>query len=77
MTRTSLKDGTSVPSHKLVYIGTRFRGFPAFASSKEFGIGGAVSSRDIPEDYASLDSKYKTEFLFETECFGNILCIYA
>ena len=67
LTRTSLKDGTSVPSHKLVYIGTRFRGFPAFASSKEFGIGGAVSSRDIPEDYASLDSKYKTEFLFETE----------
>lgn len=68
LTRTTLSDGiTDVPSDKLVFIGSRVNGYPKIASSDAFGVGGATSIDDIPNDYASLADKYKTPLLFGSE----------
>ncbi len=67
LTRTTLIDSTPVASHKLVYIGTRFMSFPTFASDPNYGIGGVSNVSEIPSSYSSLNSKYKTPLLFESE----------
>ncbi len=68
LTRTTLSDNTtSVPSKKLVFISSRVRSNPAMATVNTFGIGKAEAVADVPDDYASLDGKYKTDMLFPTE----------
>lgn len=66
LTRTE-RAGEKAPSKKLVYIGSRHREYPDFASDKQYGIGGLVSSQSVPATYAELDAKYKTPLLFGTE----------
>jgi hypothetical protein len=65
LTRTSLEDGTSVPSKKLVFIGSRIKGSPDLLTL--LGIGKATKKEEIPDDYASLDNKYKNELIFNSE----------
>lgn len=66
LTRTTLSDGTtSVPTKKLVFIGSRIKSFPTLMNL--LGIGGATSASDIPDDYASLNAKYKNSLLFANE----------
>lgn len=68
LTRAKLDDNTtSVPSKKLVFIGSRIKSSPTIASSSNYGIGGAISYSDIKDSYASLNSKYKTPLLFGSE----------
>ena len=67
LTRTTFPDETTASNHKLVYIGTRLMGFPAFASNAQYGIGGVSSASEVPSSYSLLDAKYKTDFLFENE----------
>ncbi|MDE5549249.1 MAG: hypothetical protein K2J13_03250 [Clostridia bacterium] len=65
LTRTTLADDTtSVPTRKLVFIGTRFKSYPALASNASYGIGGASTVDDVPENYEQLDTKYKNPLLF-------------
>lgn len=70
LTRTE-RNGEAAPSKKLVYIGSRHREYPDFASDKQYGIGGLVSSQKVPATYAELDDKYKTSLLFATESDYN------
>ena len=66
--RSYLSDGiTMVPSSKLVYIGTRVKGYPQIASNSSYGIGGATAVLDVPNNYADLNEKYKNSLLFPTE----------
>ena len=71
LTRTE-RAGETAPAKKLVYIGSRHREYPDFASDKQYGIGGLVSSQKVPASYAELDDKYKTPFLFATEEDYNV-----
>ena len=66
LTRTT-RAGETAPSKKLVFIGTRHNGYPAFASNASYGIGGLSTDATVPASYAELDSKYKHELLFGTE----------
>lgn len=66
LTRTE-RNGEAAPAKKLVYIGARHREYPDFASDKQYGIGGLASNEKVPSNYAELDEKYKTPFLFATE----------
>ena len=63
LTRTE-RAGESAPAKKLVFIGTRHSGYPDIASNDAYGIG---SLYNIPENYADLPAKYKTELLFSSE----------
>ncbi len=68
LTRTTLDDGTTpVPSDKLVYIGTRVKGFPKVASDAKYGIGGLGEGESVPASYAELNPKYKNPLIFGTE----------
>ena len=66
LTRTD-RNGEAAPAKKLVFIGSRKREYPDFASDKKYGIGGLPSSEKVPASYAELDGKYKSPFLFATE----------
>lgn len=68
LTRTKLSDGvTTVPQKKLVFIGSKFNNYPKWASSDAYGIGGAKTVEDVPDNYAQLDQKYKHPLLFATQ----------
>lgn len=63
-----LRAGEKAPAKKLVFIGTRHKGYPAYATSDAYGINGALTYEDtIPATYADLNAKYKVAFLFPTE----------
>ncbi|MBQ7226912.1 MAG: hypothetical protein IJX05_00770, partial [Clostridia bacterium] len=67
LTRTKLSDGvTEVPSKKLVFIASRLNSYPALATNAAYGIGGASSVDDVPDNYEDLAAKYKTKLLFGT-----------
>ncbi len=70
LTRTE-RAGEAAPKEKLVFIGSRHNGYPAFASGAEHGIGGMRLSEAVPATYAELDDKYKSELLFGTEADYN------
>ena len=57
----------AAPEKKLVFIGARHNGYPAFASGTKHGIGGLAEDETIPVSYAELDAKYKNSLLFATE----------
>ena len=66
LTRTE-RAGETAPSKKLVFIGSRHNGYPAFASDEKYGIGGLAADGTIPASYAELPEKYKNPLLFATE----------
>ena len=70
LTRTTRGD-EAAPSKKLVFIGARHSGYPAFASNAKYGIGGLAADATIPASYAELDVKYKNSLLFATEADYN------
>ena len=70
LTRTE-RAGETAPSKKLVFIGARHNGYPAFASNKDYGIGGLAADASIPASYEELPAKYKNELLFATEADYN------
>ena len=73
LTRTTLADNaTQVPAKKLVFIGTRLKSYPAYASNAVYGIGGVSTVDEVPNSYAQLDSKYKIDFLFGSEADYNL-----
>ena len=71
LTRTE-RAGETAPAKKLVYIGARHNGYPKLASNAAYGIGGLATDAKVPESYAELNSKYKTELLFATEDDYNV-----
>ena len=64
LTRTE-RGGEAAPEKKLVFIGSRHSGYPKFASSDSYGIGGLKSGETLPSSYEALPEKYKTPLLFE------------
>lgn len=66
LARTERAD-KAAPADKLVFIGARHGYYPKFASDEKYGIGGLAAGEEIPQSYAELDEKYKTELLFATE----------
>ena len=68
LTRTE-RAGAAAPAKKLVFIGSRHAGYPDIASNAKYGIGGLYS---VPESYAELAEKYKTELLFSSEADYNV-----
>ncbi len=77
LTRTEAA-GKAVPAQKLVFIGSRHNGYPKFASSEAYGIGGityepAKNSYSVPMSYDALPDKYKSALLFSCEEDYNAL----
>lgn len=66
LTRTQ-RAGEAAPAKKLVFIGTRHGGYPAFASNPVYGVGGLAADAEVPATYAELDAKYKSSLIFGTE----------
>lgn len=66
LTRTQRAD-EAAPAKKLVFIGTRHGGYPAFASNPVYGVGGLAADAEVPTTYAELDAKYKSSLIFGTE----------
>lgn len=66
LTRTE-RAGEVAPAKKLVFIGTRHGGYPAFASNAVYGVGGLAADAEVPATYAELDAKYKSSLIFGTE----------
>jgi len=72
LTRSTLSDNvTTVPIKKLVFISSRVKSYPQFATNSDgvidFGYAAAKSVNDVPDSYADLDEMYKTDFLFGKE----------
>lgn len=60
--------GEKAPEKKLVFIGSRHRYYPEYATSSAYGIEGKLTYESaIPQTYAELDANYKVPFLFPTE----------
>lgn len=70
LTRTERAD-EAAPQKKLVFIGARHNGYPAFASDATYGIGGLAPGTAIPTSYEALADKYKTPLLFGEEADYN------
>ena len=70
LTRTT-RAGQTAPTKKLVFIGARHNGYPAFASNAKYGIGGLPTDGAVPASYQELPDKYKNELLFATEADYN------
>ena len=70
LTRTTDGDGVAVPDKKLVFIGTRVSGYPAFVTNESV-LGMGEISGTVPE-YSQLPAKYKTNLLFATEADYNV-----
>lgn len=67
LTRTE-RAGETAPTKKLVFIGSRHRYYPVYATSGTYGIQGALTYEStIPQTYAELSDEYKVPFLFPTE----------
>ncbi len=68
LTRTMLSDGvTNVPVKKLVFIGSRLKSYPKWASDSSYGIGGVIDASEIPDSYNDLDERFKHPMLFGLE----------
>ncbi len=77
LTRTEAA-GKSVPSKKLVFIGSRHGGYPKFASNAAYGIGGLGSADTVPDSYDELPEKYKMSLLFPAkEDYDAFLSVLA
>lgn len=70
LTRTVRAD-EEAPARKLVFIGTRHSGYPAFVSDEKHGIGGLSAEQDVPATYGELSEKYKSPLLFNCEADYN------
>ncbi len=63
-----MRAGEKAPANKLVFIGSRHKGYPEYATSSNYGIEGKLTYEStIPATYAELDANYKVPFLFPTE----------
>lgn len=69
LTRTRNAQEESVPTKKLVFIGTRVVGYPTLATSI---LAKELSGTTIPQ-WDSLGDEYKNKFIFNTESDYNIL----
>ena len=71
LTRTVDVAGQTVPSKKLVFIGTRVKGYPAFVTgTSAFGVG--ALTENVPT-YANLNDNYKADMIFGSEQDYNVL----
>lgn len=71
LTRTTDVKGNAVPTKKLVFIGTRVKGYPAMVTDTNFSGVGALET-DVPT-YQNLDAKYKNAMIFGSESDYNVL----
>lgn len=73
LTRTTDVAGQSVPDKKLVFIGTRVKGYPAVATDTTTFNGVGALTTDVPT-YANLSDNYKDALIFGSE--ANYQALY-
>ncbi len=72
LTRTVDVAGQAVPSKKLVFIGTRVKGYPAVATDTTTFSGVGPLTENVPT-YANLSNTYKDSLIFGSEANYNVL----